>query len=77
MRSSRPRRFRSREQAGDRLVGLRGTACVWLPFDVGVGVPAVGVAAVELHEADAALDQAAGEQAARPNSAGLGLRPRP
>ena len=32
-------------------------------FDVLVGVPAAAGAAIQLHETDAALDQAAGEQA--------------
>ena len=53
------------QQAGDRLVGLAGELLV-VPLDVGVAVPGelvVHAARVDLDEADAALDQAAGRQA--------------
>ena len=50
------------EQAGDRLIhGAAGLGVVRL--DVGVGVPLAARAAVDLNEPDAALDQAASQQA--------------
>ena len=53
------------EQAGDRRVGLAGELAV-VVLDVGVAVPAplvLHAAGVDLHEAHAALDQPAGDQA--------------
>ena len=62
--SSRPRRFRS---VSSPAIGwsLCQAELAVVAFEVGVGVPAVGVAAVELHEAHAALDHPPGEQAAQ------------
>ena len=59
--SSRPRAFRSVEQRGDRPVALLGVVAV--VGDVGVVVPGLAVAVVDLRHAHAALDQPAGDQA--------------
>ena len=61
--SSRPRAFRSVQQAGDRLVDLAGVLRVAL-LEVAVLVPLhVRVAVRDLHEAHAALGEPAGQQA--------------
>ena len=63
--SSSPRCFRSVSRRGDRLIGLAGEAAVVLD-DIAVAVPAplvLHAAAVDLHEAHAALDQPPRHQA--------------
>ena len=76
--SSRPRRFRSVQQAGDRLVASARHSWPWLPSMSRVGVPArCRVAAVDLHEADAALDQPPGQQAALAELGASPCRSRP
>ena len=52
------------QQGGHRLVAL-GAKLGVIAVYIAMAVPAVGVAAVELHEADAAFDHAAGEEAAQ------------
>ena len=59
------------EQAGDRLVH-RAAGLGVVRLDVAVGVPLAAGAAVELDEADAPLDQPAGQQAEP--AGGLGRR---
>ena len=59
--SNSPRCLRSVEQGGDGLVALLGQAAV-VDFEVVVAVPRLAVAVLDLHEAHAALDQAAGDQ---------------
>ena len=59
--SSSPRAFRSVEQRGDRPVALLGVVAV--AVDVGVVVPGLVVAVVDLHDPHAPLDQPAGDQA--------------
>ena len=75
--SSRPRRFRSVSSPAIGLSLCEAELAV-VALEVGVGVPAVGVAAVDLHEAHAALDHPPGQQAAqcrtRPSPCGRGRR---
>ena len=59
--SSRPRPLQVGQQRRDRLVGLLGVVAV--VEDVGVIVPRLAVAEIDLHHAHAALRQAAGHQA--------------
>ena len=80
--SSRPAPLQVLQQPGDRLVhGPAGLGVVLL--DAAVRVPLAAGAAVDLDEADAALDQAAGQQAepagrsrppGRPGRRGIGSR---
>ena len=63
--SSRPRCLEVGQEGGDGLVGLAGELAV-VAGDVDVAVPAplvLHAAAVDLHEAHAALDHAAGHEA--------------
>src|SRR5207244_2425041 len=57
------------EEPGDGFVALLAVAAV-VALDVAVGVPLAAGAAVELHEADAALDETAGQQTVSPHSLG-------
>ena len=70
--SSRPRALRSLSRPAIGLVHGAAELGVVL-LDLGVGVPLAARAAVELDEADAALDEAAGEQAVAAEDGGLRL----